>query len=159
MSAAQFAELRAAIVARLEGVEGIGVVHGRQRYAAEQPAFRALYTVDAGGGLRRINGWHLRRVRTAETSPTIGGAIAVHLWRIEGFLSFDDAAGSELEFDLLVERIRDAFRADPELGSAAVIPEDEGAYGVQVESSEPVMFAGHLCHGCRLSLATRLYME
>lgn len=57
------AAIRTAIVARLASVADIGVVHDRERYAADHAGLKALYWSPTLGQLR---GWHVRRQQTTE---------------------------------------------------------------------------------------------
>jgi hypothetical protein len=80
-------------------------------------------------------------------------------------MSLDDAAASELVFDDLIESIRDAFAADETLGGTVAqcaVPDDgsgNGESGIQLDDTGPAMFAGVLCHVCRLGLNTIRYLE
>lgn len=150
------ASIRAAIVARLGAVANVGRVHDYQRYSANAAGFTALYGATIAG-TAQIRGWWVSRVATRETSEARGRYVIVHTWRITGYMSLDDAAASEKTFDALLEAVRDAFRADDNLGGvvdATVI--DEGA-GLQVDEQAPVIFAGVLCHAARCTLYTRHY--
>jgi len=146
------ATIRAAIVAKLQGVPGIGLVHDYERFAKSNSDFQTLYTT-AGALL----GWHVRRVRTVERERGIGTYTTDHLWRIAGFMALVDGAASEKAFDDLVEAIRTAFRADDELGGVVGTCIHEEFAGIRLDDSGPVMFAGVLCHGARMSLLTRVY--
>lgn len=149
--------IRAAIVAKLETVPGIGRVHGYERFADRKSELADLYV--AGG---QLLGWNVRRIATAETSPAIGRTVVTHRWRIRGFMALADEAASEIAFDTLIEAIGDAFRDDDTLGGtvATCIVEEGSApqAGIQVEDSGPVDFAGVLCHAAQLSLATRHFL-
>jgi len=146
---AELSTIRAAIVAVMQGVDGIGIVHDRERWAKNDVQLRELYVQDG-----RLLGWWLRRVRTREASPALGLYDVTHEWRIRGVLGFEDAGASELTLDDLVEALRDAFRADETLGGVVVSHTDRDQSGLQVESAGPVMFAGVLCHGVTCSLIT-----
>lgn len=154
--------VRGALVGRLRTVPDVGVVHSYQRYAADLRSLAALYVSETAGGLQ-LRGWYVSRVGTAETSAVPGAYAVTHDWVIRGYMALDDAGQSEIEFDRLVERIRDAFRGDDALGGlvGSVVfggqNEDEQA-GVQAQL-EPVMFAGVLCHAAHLTLRTRTYFR
>ena len=62
MSAAVLAQHRAAIVALLASVPDIGIVHDRERYAANEAAFRDLYLYRSGTPEAQLRGWWVRRV-------------------------------------------------------------------------------------------------
>lgn len=144
------ATIRSAIVAKIETVAGIGLVHRYERYAVQQEAMRQLYLT--GGN---VDGWFVRRVETVERSRAIGRYIEDHRWAIRGFRSLVDADASELAFDATIEDMRDAFRADETLGGAIDSTLVDDLAGLQVDDSGPVMFAGVLCHAASLTLWTR----
>lgn len=145
--------VRAAVVATLEGVAGVGVVHDYERYGARLEELKALYVT--GGQLR---GWYVRRTAGRESGPGKGRYALVDDWLLRGFMALDDSAATEKTFDGLIEAIRDAFRADETLGGAVAGTNVDGRAGVQVTESIPVLFGGTLCHAARLSLSTRRYL-
>lgn len=160
------ADTRAALLALLRAVPAVGLVHATERYARNESAFREAYlythtdpAVDAFGEDSHIRGWYVRRAATAET--TVNGRIMnEHTWLVRGFLAFQDEIESELIFDEMIERIRDAVRVDSSLGLPGLIgaqPFQER--GVQVASVGPVMFAGVLCHSAALEFKTRNWVE
>lgn len=145
--------IRAAITATMESVPDIGVVHGHERFAADEKAFRDLYLFDG-----RIQGWNLRRVRTTRVTGDDGDSIDTrHVWRITGYRSLSDGAASEIAFDAAIEALRAAFDADLSLGGVVASIVTPEADGLQLVKSEPVMFAGVLCHQAVLELHTRLF--
>lgn len=149
---------RAAIVAQLQAVPGIGRVHSYQRYAREEAAFQALYLYEPVPGTRRLRGWQLSRVAVAERLAGLGRTLNEHTWELRGYLALHDAEASELAFDQLVEDIRAALRADPGLGGLNVaepLGEDDGW---QMRDAGPVLFCGVLCHSALLTLQTREYV-
>lgn len=143
------AQIRGGIAAKLGTVAGIGVVHDYERFAKRDAEFQALFKT---GGT--IKGWIVRRVSTREMRPAIGRHVVWNRWRIRGYMSLDDSAATEKSFDDLVEAIRDAFRADETLGGLVADLTENEQFGIQVEDSGPVLFAGVLCHGARLGLTT-----
>lgn len=154
--------IRSAIVAVLNGVPNIGVVHNRERHAADQAKLKALY-YDARIG--QIRGWFVRRLTTQETGQLRTDTVEHIRWRIVGVMAFDDASESELTFDALIESVRDAFRADDTLDGTVdqcSVPVDGGGAGesaIQLDDSGPVMFGGVLCHSARLGINTIRYLE
>lgn len=152
MASVTVKQIRDAIAAKIAAVPGAGTVHSYERYAKERAAFRALFV--SGGVLK---GWVIRKTATRETSDAIGRQAIVHRWSIRFYMGMDDAAASEESFDTLIEDVRDAFRVDETLGGLVAGTVVDGEAGLQVESSEPVMFADVLAHGARLRLSTRHY--
>lgn len=162
MTPSTLAESRSALLELLRAVPAVGVVHANERYAENERGFKQAYQfaheesgIDAFDVEPHIRGWYLRRTATVE-GTTNGRILNVHTWTIRGYLSFQDAIGSELIFDDLVERMRDAVRYSTSLGLPGLIgaqPFDER--GMQVESAGPVLFSGVLCHSASLQLKTR----
>lgn len=148
------AAIRAAIVATLRSVPGIGVVNDHERYAKAVDGLRALYVPS---GEQQLRGWWVRRVKLAERDRVLPRSIEYTQWRIQGVMALDDASASELAFDDLIETARAAFRANDTLGgtvSQCALPDGSEA-GLQLLDAGPVNFAGVLCHGARLSLTTQ----
>ena len=160
------ADTRAALLALLRTVAAVGVVHPCERYASNEAAFRAAYLykhsdpgADAFGADSHIRGWYIRRTATAETTAN-GQIMNEHTWQVRGYMAFKDAIESELIFDALVERMRDAVRIDTSLGLPGLMgaqPFQER--GVQVAGAGPVVFAGVLCHSAALEFKTRHWVN
>lgn len=150
--------VRNAIVAKLQGIADIGRVHGFERYAADMDALRGHYVASIAGA-DQLRGWYVRRVAGGETSPVDGRYIETATWKIQGFMALDDDAASEIQFDLLVDAVRDAFRADATIGGAVVFTAFGQAAGAQLKDAGPVMFAGVLCHAATLTLTTTRYFQ
>jgi len=154
--------VRNAIVARLASVADIGVVQPYERYATNLSELKALYW---SAPHNSVHGWFVRRPNTAERGNILANTVEQIRWRIVGVMSLDDAAGSELVFDGLIEAVRNAFAADETLGGTVdqtAVPDDgagNGESGIQLDDTGPAMFAGVLCHVCRLGLNTIRYLE
>jgi len=142
-------EIRDAIVAKLQTVAGIGVVHGFERYAEQVPKFKDLYV--QGG---KVNGWLVRRASWRREPFSNERRMVITRWQIRGYASLVDAEQSELAFDLVLDHIADAFDADETLGDLLYASDADNLAGIQLEDSGPVMFAGVLCHSARLALTT-----
>ncbi|WP_259465256.1 hypothetical protein [Paracidovorax citrulli] len=100
----------------------VGVVHPCERFAEGEEAFKKAYlythddpAADAFAAAPHIRGWYIRRTATAEVN-TNGRILNEHTWLVRGYLAFRDAISSELIFDDLIERMRDAVRVDGSLG-------------------------------------------
>lgn len=157
---------RTALHALLSDVPAVGIVHACERYADGEEGFKRAYlythadpATDGFGAAPHIRGWHIRRAGTTEVTAN-GRILNEHTWLVRGYLAFRDAITSELIFDDLVERMRDAVRVNPALGLpgllGASVAEERG---VQVASAGPVVFAGVLCHSAALQLKTRNWVE
>lgn len=146
--------IRTAIVGKLEQLPGIGRVHAYERYASTHDALRQIYLADDG----QLRGWYVQRTGRAEQSPALGRWQVTQRWKIQGFMALADADASELRFDALVESACAAFRQDETLGGTVASTVTDAGAGLQVAQSGPVMFAGVLCHGATLTLATLHYL-
>lgn len=145
--------IRAALVALLETVPGIGTLHNYERFSKNPKEFHALYLQG-----QNIRGFYVRRQSYRETPySTMKNRVRTR-WVIKGFASLVDADATELVFDELLDAIAATLRAKPVLFENMLTPlchtvTDDGA-GLQLEDSGPVMFAGVLCHGATFSLTT-----
>lgn len=152
---ATLAQISGAIQTKLAAIAGVGKVHDYERFAAREKDFQDLYK-DATSG--RILGWNFYREATREIDLNNGEVRRLHLWRIHGYMSLDDADTTGKTFQDLVESIATAFRTDRTLGNLVDdikdMNQESGESGIQVDAVEPVMFAGVLCHRARLSLLT-----
>ena len=161
---AHVATIRAAILAKLQAVPGIGLVYDRERYAKEESQFRKLYTLGVeinGEDTDVLHGWWFRRTQSLERSLGVGRNLDISTWTIRGYLGFDDARNTEHEFEALIEAMRDAFRADPTLGGAAEqspLRDSNNQDGLQLAETSPVWLAGALCHSAVLTLTTWSYL-
>jgi hypothetical protein len=151
----KLAEIRAALVAVVQGVDGVGKVHAFERYATAKKAFLDHYADDAG----QVRGWYVRRVGGRKVSVAVGSIDRIDSFDLVGLQGLEDAAASELAFDDLVEAVRDAFDADATLGGVvgSITDPDSGETGAAVIESGPVLFQGVFCHRVRLRLTTHCY--
>jgi hypothetical protein len=153
--------IRAALLDLVKAVPDIGQVHDRERYIREESKFRQLYLVSKAGEEPQLRGWWLRRARTQESSLGIGRNVEVHTWHLRGYLALVDNSSTEILFDILIERLRDAFRADPTLGGVceqSPLADGNNTDGLQLLESGPVLFCGVLCHSALLELRTWSYL-
>ena len=105
--------------------------------------------------MKQVRGWYVRMLTRREASDYNGRWIVNINWRVQGFMSLDDATASEKTLDTLAETLVAAFRNDENLGGVVdttIVGEDAG---LQVEDSGPVMFGGVLCHSARCRLVTQ----
>lgn len=153
MAAPTITQIREAIKAKIVGLDNPGPVHDYERHADDIATLITLYKASDD----KLRGWHIRRVSTREASSALGRALVTHRWQIRALQGFEDDQASEKAFDLRIEQLRDAVRADDALGLGAsgVTTITEDAAGIQVDDSGPAMFAGALCHFARLTLYTR----
>lgn len=151
--------VRAAIVALLNTVPGIGVVHAFERYADVHSKLRTLYVVPTDAGGEQLRGWYVRRLSRRVERDGMDGRRVFTTWLIRGVMALQDGTQSELEFDGLVDAIASAFDADATLGGAVMSTLQDGEIGAQLTGAGPVMFAGVLCHAADLTLTTETWEE
>lgn len=149
----------------LQGVPGVGNVHVRERYTGSESKFRELYlytladpALDAFAGAAHLRGWHIRRIATEEMAVG-ANLLNTHTWQVRGYLSFNDEFASELIFDDLVERMREAVRWSPSLGLPRLSGGQSQERGAQLVNAGPVYFCGVLCHSAVLQLTTTAHIE
>jgi hypothetical protein len=150
------AVIRAAIKAKLLTVADIGVVNDTERYTDQMSALKVMYVASIAGA-DQLRGWHIRKVgHTLITDDLMRWAYHTR-WRLRLFMALNDANESEKAFDDLIEAASEAFRLDDNLGGAVLtsIDPESNESGLQLEESEPVLFAGVLCHSAKLSLHTQ----
>ena len=146
--------VRAAIVANLRTIPGIGKVHTFERYAARNADLSDLYVVDG-----QLCGWFVRRIGVIENNVNAAANLELVRWQIRGYMALDDKTESELAFDGLQDAIRSAFKEgwQGDLNRLMVRAKPGDQSGIAVDDSGPVLFAGVLCHAAKLSLITRHY--
>ncbi len=151
-------QLRNWIIAQLNTVANIGTVHGYQRYADREKALADLYQYNG-----RLHGWFVRRLSVVDTVENGRNNQEKTTWLIRGYLAINDATASELEFDSLLDTIRDVFfrtENDYENIAGQLIKFTDNAttgeqqVGFSVLDSQPVMFSGVLCHSAVCQLVT-----
>ncbi|MEQ8605182.1 MAG: hypothetical protein RIB45_17860 [Marivibrio sp.] len=143
------ADIRAGVLAFVNATPGVGVTHGYQRYAHKVSDFKSLY---AQG--EKVLGFFITRTGWSCEEHDSATNRIVNRWTIRGFMALEDEAESEVLFDQALEAMRQQFNTDETLGGVVDTTIVDGRAGLQLESQEPVMFAGILCHQARLTLST-----
>ncbi len=106
------AGIRAQIKSTLEAVSGVGAVHDYERYPRSLADFFLAMT---GGSPAQVNGWvvHRESARAERATMGRGGQIErAHVFKLTGFYALDDGAGSEKDFQALIEAVFEAFKGD-----------------------------------------------
>ena len=158
MASSSYKEIAEALAFEVKGIAGIGRVHTFQRATADWDKYLDLFAVEGPEGDRsRILGWMISRERATEelgsfAASSPGGFLPagmnrrVHHFLVLGFMGLKDEAGTELEFQDLIEAICDRFRSDTVLRLARNVASVERLTPPQVEIVEPRTFGGVLCH-------------
>lgn len=98
-----------AIVATLEAVDGIGVVHNRRRILKNAAEIKDRMTSDGRLNAAMVSWLGMPETLTDFGSPTRAGAVSTLNFRIEIFYGVDDEAASEVDFRALVWNVATAF--------------------------------------------------
>ena len=141
----QTTQIRAAIVDCIETIPSVGKVYAYERYAAQTGKLKDLYLNDG-----KILGWNVRRIRFNRRSIADAVFMCRTTWQVQGYMSLDDEAESELVFDALAELVQLQLSDDPSFGGLTTWPDD---YEIRAEL-EPVMFCGILCHSVTITFDT-----
>lgn len=151
------AAIREQMAVILGAVEGIGVVHQYQRWAATWEKFLDLFKDPDGV----INGWCITRTSTTEHWITNIKYERVLEFVIRGYYGVNDAKASEISFQQIIEDICEAFRCNDTLNGTCetIAPQFgplNGMAGVQVRIVDARFFGGVLCHFCELAIGIQI---
>lgn len=152
------ATIRDAIVAKLKTVTGVGVVHTFEPLAANMDSLKRYYLAP---GSKALRGWYVRRIAGQELGEIYERGVEYLTWRVQGYAAVSADGASELDVQDLVESIRQAFRADYNLGGTVAstsAPSQRGEIHIQLREFTTVMFCDVLCHAIRLELSTERYL-
>ncbi len=138
------ASMRSAIKSILEGVAGIGVVHDYERWTVDWATYLSLFRAPAQN---LINGWTISRASTSEVAFASGRHRRSHRFIVRGYYSQKDAAGSEKNFQDLIEAVCDGLRGNVSLNGTA-----ESSGPPQVRRVESRTLGDVLCHYCEIGL-------
>ncbi len=131
------AAIRAAIVAMIEGVSGVGTVHARSRVTHDWGDFIAQF-VDSNN---IVNGWTVMSTAVEEERLTNRSLVIRHEFTLRHYRGVDDANASEVSFDNHVEAVRDDFRESYDLSATCELHTP-----LTVPIKDIRMFGSVLCH-------------
>lgn len=132
------------ISAILETVDGMGIVHRYERWAAHWSEFLAQFR-DANG---LINGWMVSRQATPAEWAGNPFVERTHSFRLRGLYGHNDAEATEITFQDLVDAVQDAFDGNPTLNGAV-----KDHQPLQVKTVELRVYGTVLCHYAECWLA------
>lgn len=142
-------QIRARIKARLEAITpSIGIVHDRERWAAQWSDFLALMKHEDTGTLR---GWTITREISPGQREAPAEALRFPVYVVRGYWGLADATSSEISFDDAVETVQDQLGADVTLGGIADHVEEP-----QLRVMEPRMYGSVLCHYAEIAVRVHL---
>lgn len=147
-----FTDIRDAIRDTMQSIPTIGQVHDFERFSRDDKNFK-LHYLSGPDGNKKILGWYIKRVSFKQSRFGMRYQVVTR-WRIVGFMGLSDDDASEKQFDDLIEQLVAAFQADSNLGGKCQSLDNGSEAGLQLDDQGPLMFAGVLCHGARLTLYT-----
>jgi hypothetical protein len=145
----KYLTIRNAVKAKVEGVEGVGMVHGRSRLATNWKKYIERFFYEATG---RIQGAEITRTGFSEHRAT--AFFRHHKFVIRVFLGFQDEAATEEIFQPLIDEICEVFRtAAP--GAAWIYGDGDNpeASPAQAAVIDERMFGDVLCHYAEIQLS------
>jgi len=134
-------DIRTRIKGLLLGVDGIEIVHEYRRYASNWGKLLELFKTD--GGI--IHGWMISRSGVGSERHNSKMCDRNHTVTLTGIYGLDDAGGSELVFQRIIEDLLDAVETDKTLGKT--VQECSPAKTAIIETR---MFGNVLCHYAEL---------
>lgn len=147
-----YADILADIVAKLEAVPGVGLVHDYERQAVDLAKFIALFKHEPSG---QIRGWEVTRRAVPEHRR--GAIFRHHRFVLNGYLGLKDADATSKAMQELADAVCDAFReavpADPAAPWLYQNGDEPEESPCQVERIEDRMFGGVLCHCAEIALS------
>ncbi|MDA1001506.1 MAG: hypothetical protein O2807_13445 [bacterium] len=156
MASSNYKMIGEGIAAELSAIEGAGQVHTYQRWAADLGKYLHLFRWEAPDGKDQIRGWMVTREKVREEPGSFAGSGGgflpagvnrrTHTFLLFGLMSAEDAAGSELIFQDLIEALCDRFRDPGALRLRGRVPTLERLAPPAVDAIELRAFGGVLCH-------------
>lgn len=146
------AATRARINTVVSAVSGIANVNDYERHTADWSAMLDLFKTSAD----KWHGWTISCSSITQEHMEISAdnILRTYTYKVRGYYAFDDSAGSEKVFMVIVEDVVEALDADSTLhgtGYLGVDPADLTTY-------EPRLFAGVLCHYAEITQEVREIM-
>jgi|SRR6516225_6792725 len=151
-------DLRNAIVARMNSVDEVGVVHEKTIYANSQDTFLDNFATIIDGN-RQIRGWWV-------SPPTVFSAANPNIefnvetdtldYAVHAVMGMSINSDSETEFTDLVYRTRDALRVMVDWGLTEVI---KFSTIVTVPTLDLRQFGSVLCHYCELHVQVNVGID
>jgi hypothetical protein len=145
------AQIRAGIIALVEGVSDVGVVHDYIRFTANWSDFLDFFktTID---GQAQIRGWMLTMERMPNQKMT-GGSSALHRrlyhYRLRGYMGLDDSAETEKTFLAIALAIIQELEQYPLLNG--VLSNGTFEDWPYIEFFEARTFGGAVCHHAEIA--------
>ncbi|PCI62043.1 MAG: hypothetical protein COB35_05010 [Gammaproteobacteria bacterium] len=148
--ATNIAKISAAIVALLNSAQ-LGTFYEKERFTKNTRDMAALYGEEVNGGYirlssrKRVNDYDNRHVITLR-------------FQIVYLLVFSDENDSQLTFEDNLELFDDVFMTTDEIeASTQASHRTDDSTGLTVDDTQPVMFAGVLCHRALMNITVEYF--
>jgi hypothetical protein len=153
----------AAVIEQVRAIMGniahIGQVHPYIRFANTEAGMQDKFKdpegnpyAATGGQPDRIKFWSITRSSTQSVDKNVSANMDVHTLTIRGWMSLDDANNSELEFQGLVELVRQTFKGNRKLNGTAFY-----SAPMQAPSVMSGAIGGFVVHYAELTLQVQVY--
>ena len=146
------ATVRARLDTVVSAVSGIQNVYDYERHTANWSAMLDLFKTSAD----KWHGWTISCQSIAQQWHEISAdnILRTYTYKIRGYYAFDDSAGSEKVFMVIVEDVLEALDADSTLQGATylLVPAS------QLTIYEPRFFGGVLCHYAEITMEVQEIM-
>ena len=153
-----YTKITSEIINRLGGVRDIGQVHDYARYAFRPEDLKDIFLDNEHGDIRC---WYIDRVSVTDTQSSNTTNTVVHRFKLTGFLSVQDTKRSGVEFQEIIDRIRDAFT--PQTNLSDTRPDADVCELTRPIQFENIGFAilkgdkDYPCHWCEAFLEVQTY--
>ncbi len=144
-----YSDLRDALVARINTVANIGLVHNRERYSSNWTDYLAQFASTISSQ-KQVRGWWVTwdGIPAAWEDGSAFGRIAEqYVFTVRGVQGMDDSANTEGTFGDLIEAVKAAIRNQASLSVAGV---ESYSIIVTVPTLELRQFGSVLCHYAEL---------
>lgn len=140
-----YSDLRTAVVAVLNGVADVGVVHNRPRFNADTSTFLNQFRCTVNGS-QVIRGWMVLREAAPhrEELDVFGRVTRVHMFVLIGIQGFQDTADSYGSFQALCDSVMAAFDDETNLSVTGVTVNAVGPCSLRAFEEQQI--GSPICH-------------
>ena len=149
-----YTDLRDSIVAIMQGIPDIGMVHGKVRYAADMTRYLDLFKVTLGG-TPQIRGWTVTR-ESMDVSPssfTSASNEEIYNMIIRGMVGLSDALDTEATLQDLADEVVHTLNTHTDMGISTVVDYSPAAH---IRLFEVRQFGSVLCHYCEIEFSVEV---
>lgn len=125
-----------------ERVPDRGIVHDYERWCADWDRFITLFKDTAS---KKILGWEITRQSAPGQYISNYEEEVAAVYVIHGYMGVQDSDRTDIKFNVLIEAIRDQFRADITMDGL-----NQGPQSFNVQVIDTRTFGSVLCHHCEI---------